>query len=121
MSRGLIFELVGVAGISIGAVAYLPQVVHLAREHCSAGISSRAWVMWLASAVLVGALALYRLDPVFIALQATSLSSAAVIVVLARRYRGMYCETHTYMRPENRFGTPPVEDPDRDVLAVTRH
>ena len=42
-----------VTGISIGAVAYLPQVVHLAREHCSAGISSRAWAMWLASAVLV--------------------------------------------------------------------
>jgi hypothetical protein len=50
--------------------------------------------MWLTSSVLVGALALYRLDPVFIALQATSLSSAAVIVVLARRYRGMFCETH---------------------------
>ena len=53
MSRGLVIELVGIAGISIGALAYLPQMVHLAREHCSAGISSRAWAMWLASAVLV--------------------------------------------------------------------
>jgi hypothetical protein len=120
MSLGLVFELVGVAGISIGVLAYLPQVVHLAREHCSAGISGRAWAMWLTSSVLVGALALYRLDPVFIALQASSLSSAAVIVVLARRYRGMFCETHAYMRPENRIGMRPVEDPDRDVLAVTR-
>jgi lipid-A-disaccharide synthase-like uncharacterized protein len=118
MSRGLVFELVGVAGISIGALAYLPQVVHLAREHCSAGISSRAWAMWLASAVLVGALAVYRRDPVFIALQATSLSSAAVIVVLASRYRGMFCEAHAYMRPENR--TRAVEAPDRDIVAVTR-
>ena len=80
MSHSLVFELVGVAGISIGALAYLPQIVHLAHEHCSAGISSRAWAMWLMSAVLVGAFALYRRDPVFIALQATSLSSAAVIV-----------------------------------------
>jgi uncharacterized protein with PQ loop repeat len=53
MSRGLVFELVGIAGISIGALSYLPQMVHVAREHCSAGISSRAWAMWLASAVLV--------------------------------------------------------------------
>lgn len=120
MSHSLVFELVGVAGISIGALAYLPQIVHLAHEHCSAGISSRAWAMWLMSAVLVGALALYRRDPVFIALQATSLSSAAVIVVLARRYRGMFCETHAYMRPEYRIGGRGVEDPDRDVLAVTR-
>ena len=120
MSHSLVFELVGVAGISIGALAYLPQIVHLAHEHCSAGISSRAWAMWLMSAVLVGALALYRRDPVFIALQATSLSSAAVIVVLARRYRGMFCETHAYMRPEYRMGGRGVEDPDRDVLAVTR-
>lgn len=121
MSPNVVLELVGVAGISIGAVAYLPQVVHLAREHCSAGISSRAWAMWLASSVLVGALALYRRDPVFIALQATSLTSAAVIVVLARRYRGMFCESHAYMRPENRIGTRVSEDPDGDVLAVTRH
>jgi hypothetical protein len=121
VSRGLVFELVGVVGISIGVLAYLPQVVHLAHEHCSAGISSRAWAMWLTSSVLVGALALYRLDPVFIALQATSLTSAAVIVVLARRYRGMFCESHAYMRPGHRIDTRAGEDPDRDVLAVTRH
>ena len=120
MSATLTFELLGVAGISMGVLAYVPQVVHLAREHCSAGISSRAWLMWLASSLLVGALALHRHDPVFIALQATSLTSAAVIVVLARRYRGMFCETHAYMRPEHRIGGRVVEDPDRDVLAVTR-
>ncbi|HET6682982.1 MAG TPA: PQ-loop repeat-containing protein [Gaiella sp.] len=120
MSRALFFELVGIAGISIGALAYLPQMVHLAREHCSAGISSGAWAMWLASSLFVGALALYRRDPVFIALQTTSLTSAAVIVVLARRYRGMFCETHAYMRPENRIGTHAVADQDREMLAVTR-
>ena len=34
-------------GIAISMLAYLPQVVHLAKEHCSAGVSSRAWLMWL--------------------------------------------------------------------------
>lgn len=88
------FELVGLAGIVISVLAYLPQVIHLARQHCSAGVSGRAWAMWLASSLLVGALALHRRDPVFILLQASTLSSAAVIVVLVHRYRGMVCETH---------------------------
>jgi lipid-A-disaccharide synthase-like uncharacterized protein len=88
------FELIGIAGIVISVFAYLPQVVHLAHQHCSAGVSSRAWWMWLASSVMVGALALHRHDPVFILLQVTTLLSATVIVVLVHRYRGMICATH---------------------------
>jgi hypothetical protein len=60
-----VFEVFGVAGIAISILAYVPQVVHLGREHCSAGISRRAWAMWLASSALIGTLALYRRDPVF--------------------------------------------------------
>jgi lipid-A-disaccharide synthase-like uncharacterized protein len=88
------FELIGIAGILISVLAYLPQVIHLARQHCSAGVSGRAWSMWLASSVMVGALALHRHDPVFILLQATTLVSATVIVLLVHRYRGMICATH---------------------------
>jgi lipid-A-disaccharide synthase-like uncharacterized protein len=88
------FELVGVTGIVLSVLAYLPQVIHLARQHCSAGVSGRAWSMWLASSVMVGALALHRDDPVFILLQVSTLLSAAVIVVLVHRYRGMMCATH---------------------------
>lgn len=88
------FETLGVIGIAISTLAYLPQVVHLARQHCSAGVSGRAWAMWLASSLLVGALALHRHDPVFILLQASTLASATVIVLLVHRYRGMVCATH---------------------------
>jgi lipid-A-disaccharide synthase-like uncharacterized protein len=94
MSSTTVFELLGVVGISIGALAYVPQVVHLVREHCSAGVSARAWAMWLSSSLLIGTLALHRHDPVFIGLQASSLTSAAVIVFLTHRYRGMACEAH---------------------------
>jgi lipid-A-disaccharide synthase-like uncharacterized protein len=94
MSSTTVFELLGVVGISIGALAYVPQVVHLVREHCSAGVSARAWAMWLSSSLLIGMLALHRHDPVFIGLQASSLTSAAVIVFLTHRYRGMACEAH---------------------------
>src|SRR3954469_9516968 len=88
------FELVGIVGIAISVLAYLPQVVHLAREHCSAGVSGRAWAMWLASSVLVGALALHRHDPVFVLLQLSTLTSALIILFLVRRYRGMVCAAH---------------------------
>ena len=88
------FEFLGVAGIAISMLAYLPQVVHLAREHCSAGVSRRAWAMWLVSSLLVGTLAVHRGDLVFILLQISSLMSAAIILMLAQRYRGMVCEVH---------------------------
>jgi lipid-A-disaccharide synthase-like uncharacterized protein len=89
-----VFEVLGVAGITVSMLAYVPQVVHLGREHCSAGISRRAWAMWLVGSLLVGALAVHRGDLVFIALQFSTLVSAAVILYLAQKYRGKVCEAH---------------------------
>jgi lipid-A-disaccharide synthase-like uncharacterized protein len=97
-----LFELLGIGGIAISVLAYLPQVVHLAHERCSAGVSRRAWAMWLLSSVLIGALAFHRRDIIFILLQVSSLTAAAVILFLAHKYRGMVCETHA-TRPQ-----PPV-------------
>src|SRR5687768_9578495 len=120
MSQTTIFELLGITGISIGVVAYVPQVVHLWREHCSAGVSARAWAMWLTSSLLIGALALHRHDPVFIALQASSLTSAAMIVLLTHRYRGMVCGAHAHFRPNE--PRPPSGAAGRDgvIPAATR-
>jgi lipid-A-disaccharide synthase-like uncharacterized protein len=92
-------DVLGVIGIAISVAAYVPQVVHLAREHCSAGVSSRAWAMWLLSGLLVGFVAVQRGDVVFILLQLSSFSSAVMILLLARRYKGMACETHAHLAP----------------------
>lgn len=94
------FEILGIAGITISVLAYLPQVTHLVREHCSAGISRRAWAMWVLSSLLIGALALHRRDPVFVLLQVCSLTSATLIVFFASRYRGMVCPTHMHLARE---------------------
>lgn len=93
------FEVLGVIGITLSIAAYVPQVVHLAREHCSAGISSRSWAMWLVSGFLVGTVAVHRGDMVFILLQISSLTSAGVILFLAHRYRGQACEGHAHLVP----------------------
>lgn len=88
------FEILGIAGITVSMLAYVPQVIHLGREHCSAGISRRAWAMWIVGSVLVGVLAVHRGDLVFIALQLSTLTSAVVILYLAQKYRGQVCEAH---------------------------
>lgn len=93
------FELLGMAGIAIAMLAYVPQVVHLGKEHCSAGVSRRAWAMWLVNSLVVGALAVHRADLVFIALQISSLTSAAIILFLAHRYCGMVCAVYRIPLP----------------------
>jgi hypothetical protein len=101
----VVFEILGIAGVAISVAAYVPQVVHLGREHCSAGVSSRAWAMWLVSSLLIGALALHRREPVFIALQVINLTSISVTLLLARRYRGMVCEHHANLAPSRPAST----------------
>jgi lipid-A-disaccharide synthase-like uncharacterized protein len=109
-----VFEVLGIVGIAISAAAYVPQIVHLEREHCSEGVSSRAWGMWLAGGLLIGALAIHQRDPLFIALQVCTLTSAIVILLLARKYRGMACEGHArhgYRRSSARAVTFGTSDP----------
>jgi lipid-A-disaccharide synthase-like uncharacterized protein len=89
-----VFEIFGIGGTTISMLAYVPQVVHLGKEHCSAGISRRAWAMWLVGSLLVGTLAVHRGDFVFIALQFSTMTSAAIILFLAQKYRGLVCEAH---------------------------
>jgi uncharacterized protein with PQ loop repeat len=93
-----LFEVLGIMGIAISVTAYVPQVVHLWREQCSAGISGRAWAMWLASGLLIGTLAVHRRDPVFILLQVANLTSTAAVLFLSWRYRGMVCDAHEHDR-----------------------
>jgi lipid-A-disaccharide synthase-like uncharacterized protein len=86
VTEGPVFELLGVAGIAISVMAYVPQVVHLVRERCSAGVSRRAWAMWVLGSVLVGTLAVHRTDHVFILRQISTLTAAGTILGLAHRY-----------------------------------
>jgi lipid-A-disaccharide synthase-like uncharacterized protein len=104
-----LFGILGAVRIGISMLAYVPQVVHIAKEHCSAGVSNRAWMMWLLSSVLIGALAFHRRDIVFILLQVSSLTSAAVILVLAHRYRGLVCEAHRQSIAKRWIGTGAAE------------
>ena len=87
-------QVLGLIGTLIVAIGYLPQIVHIAREGCSAGISVKAWYLWLLSSVLVFAHAFMILDVVFLALQTVNVLAIATIIVLAKRYEHAVCKMH---------------------------
>ena len=88
------FEITGAVGTLVVAIAYLPQIIHLAKEHCSAGVSVNAWLLWLLGSCLIYAHALTGRDIVFITLQTINVVAIALIVLLARRYANMICASH---------------------------
>jgi lipid-A-disaccharide synthase-like uncharacterized protein len=89
-----ISQILGFLGTMTVAIGYLPQIRHLARERCSAGVSIIAWQVWLLSSFLIFSHAFEMLDPVFIALQTVHIVAIILIISLARRYKGMTCAFH---------------------------
>ncbi len=89
-----VWEAIGFAGIALSAYAYFPQLRHLAVEHCSAGVSLRAWSLWVVAAILIGAQAVRSGNSVFIALQAMNLGASVAILALGKRFEGQVCASH---------------------------
>ncbi len=87
-------RVVGLAGTLIVAIGYLPQIVHLAKERCSAGLSLRAWLLWLLGSALVFLHALAVRDVVFITIQTINMLAMLLIIVLCKRFTNMICATH---------------------------
>src|SRR5687767_3592801 len=87
-------EILGLGGAVIVAIGYMPQIRHLAREHCSAGVSISAWQIWLLSSVLIFSHAFEVFDLVFIALQTVHIVAIILIISLAKRYKNMTCAIH---------------------------
>jgi uncharacterized protein with PQ loop repeat len=89
-----ISEVAGLAGAAISVYAYLPQITHLVSERCSAGVSERAFRLWLLASLLMTYHALTIGAVVFVVLGLLQVGSTAVIASYGRRYRGMACPSH---------------------------
>lgn len=87
-------NLLGFIGTIIVAIGYLPQIVHIAREGCSSGVSINAWCLWLLASLFIAAHALVVFDAVFMALQVVNILAIATVIVLAKRYERMVCRRH---------------------------
>lgn len=87
-------ELAGFIGAALAGAAYVPQIVHLIRQRCAAGLSRVAFGVWLAASLLVTAHAVAIEEIVFIALGAVQLAATTLILTYATRYAGSYCASH---------------------------
>ena len=87
-------SVIGYVGTGIVIGAYGPQIWHLWTEHCSAGISERAYALWaLASALFLGHSIIIG-DTVFMVTQLVNVVALAIILVLVRRFRKQICAAH---------------------------
>lgn len=87
-------QIIGFVGTIVTAAAYFPQIAHLLKEHCSAGISRSAYVLWFLASVLLLIHALEINDKVFLALTGFNALATAIIIVYASRYKGSFCKSH---------------------------
>ena len=90
---------IGFLGTALVIIAYLPQIHHLVKEHCSGGISIKAYGLWLVSALFMLVHAVGIQDPVFIALQGYQIGACALIIFYCRKYKESVCETHHHAQP----------------------
>ena len=87
-------QIAGYAGAGLAGAAYLPQISHLVRARCSAGISRLAFGVWLLASVLVTARAIAIQAGVFIALGGIQIVATALIMACAARYKDSPCPVH---------------------------
>ena len=87
-------ELLGFAGTAMILGAYVPQMTHIVREHCSGGVSAKSWALWLVATVCILSHAAAMRDIVFITLQLGNLVAIATVLFLIRRYAHRACHSH---------------------------
>ena len=110
-------QIAGFAGAGLAGAAYVPQIAHLVRARCSAGISRLAFEVWLLASVLTTARAIVIHAGVFIALGGIQIAATALIMLCATRYKDTSCPIHLPAQPTARAttgtGTPGSEPASR--------
>ena len=92
-------EIAGFAGAGLAGAAYVPQISHLVRARCSAGISRLAFEAWLLASLLTTARAIAIHAGVFIVLGGIQIVATALIVFCAIRYKDTLCPVHLPRQP----------------------
>lgn len=87
-------QYLGFLGTGLVVVAYIPQISHLLRARCVAGISLWAYSVWTVSAALLLTYAVILEDSVFISLQIYQLLATASIFILSLRRGVGLCDVH---------------------------
>ena len=89
-----ISQILGSAATLLVIAGYMPQISHLIRERCTAGISVPAFALWLTASALFLVHAALIDDVVFVVAQSINLTAGGIIVALCRTYEGHVCPFH---------------------------
>ena len=89
ISQGL-----GLLATGLVLAGYVPQIVHLVKERCTAGISIPAFVLWCLASFLFLIHAAMIEDAVFVSVQTVNLVAGALIVAFCKKYEGEVCPFH---------------------------
>ena len=92
--------IIGMAGALISGYAYIPQVTHLIKEHCSAGISRKAFALWFISSLFVTINAIWIQSIAFTLLGLIQICATGLIFYLSNHYRGRKCLYHHVVEKE---------------------
>jgi uncharacterized protein with PQ loop repeat len=87
-------QILGAVGTALVVVGYVPQIGHLMRQHCTAGISILAFSLWCLASLLFLVHAAVIRDAVFVVVQAVNLGAGALIVGFCTKYKGEVCPFH---------------------------
>lgn len=87
-------QILGFVGTGLVVAGYVPQIVHLIRERCTAGISIPAFSLWCAASILFLIHAVVIRDAVFVGVQTVNLGAGGLIVWFCVRYKGEICSFH---------------------------
>lgn len=84
----------GFAGAVLAGAAYVPQIGHMVRERCVAGISRPAFAVWFVASALILVSAVATGEPVFILLGGLQTAATGFISAYVALHRGCYCAGH---------------------------
>jgi hypothetical protein len=83
----------------------VPQIRHLVKAHCSAGISTPAFEAWLLAALLTTAHAIAIHAGVFIVLGGIQIVATVLIMFYAAQYKDTACLSHRPGQPAAKAAT----------------
>jgi hypothetical protein len=89
----------GIVGVGLSGAAYVPQIAHLIRGRCSAGVSRPAYAVWLIASILLAIKAVGIQAWVFVALGADQVAATTLVLFYAARYKDQYCPSHVASHP----------------------
>ena len=104
-----ISQVSGVLGTGLVIVGYVPQINHLVKERCTAGLSFPAFAIWCSASLLFLLHAAMIRDMVFVGVQIVNLAAGGVIAVFCKKYHGRVCPVHMGAHSVGADSTPGFE------------